>query len=270
MKCEDLQELITALVDNEVSDQERSLVERHLRDCPRCQFVYEQELVLKRETRAAGARLGAPTELRRKILSDQSIFSATERSPKSWRGRIQPLLPLHRPALALVLIILIIFPVLYLIQTQSEPLSLAAFQIQREIAAGNVPLRETSNQADLWNWLTRSVDGKFAPMEYDLSSRHLQPVGGTVQEIDGRKVLVIVYAGKDLSVTCFTFIGTERDVPKNATIFFDSGKKIKFYAFSRDEFHAVLHREGNLICIVVSKMPVHELLAIVTGRSFPI
>ena len=32
--------------------------------------------------------------------------------------------------------------------------------------------------------------------------------------------------------------------------FFDPERKMEFYTFSRDEIHAVLHREGNVICIL--------------------
>ena len=46
MKCEEAREFITALVDNQVSDEERSLIETHLKDCQRCRFVYEEQQVL--------------------------------------------------------------------------------------------------------------------------------------------------------------------------------------------------------------------------------
>ena len=96
---------------------------------------------------------------------------------------------------------------------------------------------------------------------------NVQPEGGMVQEINGRKVLVTVYTGNGLSVTCFTFLGTEGDAPENATAFFDPGKKIKFYTFAKDGFNAVLHREGNVICILVSEMPAQELLALARSKS---
>ena len=44
MKCDEAEELITALVDKQVSDQERSSIESHLKDCQRCQFIYGQEI----------------------------------------------------------------------------------------------------------------------------------------------------------------------------------------------------------------------------------
>jgi len=96
---------------------------------------------------------------------------------------------------------------------------------------------------------------------------HVQPVGGAVQEINGRKILITVYTGNNMSVTCFTFLGTEEDAPKDTTTSFDTAKKIKFYAFSKDGLNAVFHREGDIICILVSNMPAQELLDVARGSS---
>lgn len=269
MNCEEAQEFITALVDKQVSDEERSLIESHLKDCQRCQFIYEQEQVLKREINEAGARLHAPAELRSKILSDRRISPGPERLSGSWTERIFPAWPFPRLALALALAVVLILPILYFTRTPSEPISLAALEIQKKIIGGEISVRKASNQGELRKWQIRAVDGKFAPMEYDLSSMNLQPVGGVVQEINGRKMLVTVYAGNGISVTCFTLLGTEEDAPKNATVVSEPGKKIKFYTFSGDGFQAVLHREGNMICILISEIPMADLLAMVRVQARP-
>jgi hypothetical protein len=148
----------------------------------------------------------------------------------------------------------------------SQPISLAALKIEEKIAGGAISLRKATSQNELRDWQTRAVDGSFAPMEYDLSSMHVQPVGGAVQEIDGRKMLVTVYAGDNMAVTCFTFLGTDEDTPKNATTFFDTKKKMKFYAYSKDGLNAVFHRQGDVICILVSQMRLEDLLTIAMGK----
>jgi len=269
MKCEEAQEFITALVDNQVSDEERSLIESHLKDCQRCRFTHGQEQALKREISAAGARLHAPAALRSKILSDRRIFPAPERASESWTERIFPAWPIPRPALGLALAVVLILPILYFMRTPSEPISLAALEIQKKIIGGEVSVQKASHPDELRNWQIRAVNGEFAPVAYDLSSMNVQPVGGVVQEVNGRKMLVTVYAGNGLSVTCFTFIGTEEDAPKIASVFIDPEKKMKFYSFSKDGFNAVLHREGSIICILVSNMSGDELLAMVRAKVQP-
>ena len=269
MKCEEAREFITALVDNQVSDEERSLIETHLKDCQRCRFIYEQEQALKREIGAAGARLHAPAELRSKILSDRRIFPGPERSSGSWTERNFPAWPFPRPALALALAVVLILPMLYFMRTPSEPISLAAVEIQRKIIGGEISVRKTSNLDELRKWQIRSVNGEFTPMEYDLSSMNMLPAGGVVQEVNGRKTLVTVYTGNGLTITCFTFLGTEEDAPKIASVFFDPEKKMNFYSFSKDGLNAVLHREGSIICILVSNMPGDELLTLVRAKVQP-
>ena len=55
MNCAEAQELITGLVDNELAAPERTSIEAHLKNCPRCRFSYEREMALKREVRITGA-----------------------------------------------------------------------------------------------------------------------------------------------------------------------------------------------------------------------
>jgi hypothetical protein len=154
-------------------------------------------------------------------------------------------------------------------RSPSEPISLAALEMQKKFIGGEVSVRKASNPDELRKWQIRAVNGEFAPMEYDLSSMNMLPAGGVVREINGRKMLVTYYTGNGLSVTCFTFLGTEEDAPKNALVFFDREKKMKFYSFSKDGFNAVLHREGKIICILVSDMSGDELLALVRAKVQP-
>ena len=44
-------------------------------------------------------------------------------------------------------------------------------------------------------------------------------------------------------------------------------KKLTFYAFSRGSVNAVLHREGDLICILASEMPMDGLLALAKSKA---
>jgi hypothetical protein len=97
----------------------------------------------------------------------------------------------------------------------------------------------------------------------------LRPVAGVVREIQGRKVLVAIYQGGGGAILCYTFLGAEKDAPPNAARFFDPEKKISFYAFSSDRVNAVLHREGEVICILASEMPMDELLALAKSKAKP-
>ena len=104
-------------------------------------------------------------------------------------------------------------------------------------------------------------------MGYDLSMMKLKPVAGTVQTFGGRKVLVALYQGDGGSLICYTFLGAENDAPREAQPFFDPDKKMTFYTYSLGGTNAVLHREGRLICILVSGMPLQDLLALARSKA---
>jgi hypothetical protein len=201
-----------------------------------------------------------PADLRRKILADHGIRPKELESSRAWYKIVLPFGPFQRPVFGLGLLLIVLLPVIYLMQPHSQPISLAALEIEEKIMEGELSLRTAKNQNELRDWQIRAVNGEFAPMGYYLSSMHFQPVGGLVQDVNGRRVLVTVFKGSSMSVTCFTFLGTEADAPKDATLFFDQGKDINFYNFSSKGYNAVLHRIDNVICILVSKMPTEELL----------
>jgi len=95
MKCEQAEELISTLADNELSDPQRSSIEDHLKDCPRCQRAYEWHRSLNSEIRTVSASVVAPDDLRRRILSDQRTMPKQAESSNAGSKlilRLQPFL----------------------------------------------------------------------------------------------------------------------------------------------------------------------------------
>jgi anti-sigma factor RsiW len=267
MKCEEAEELISALADNELSDPERSSIEGHLRDCPRCRRAYEWHQSLNSEIRTVSASVVAPIDLRQRILSDQHTMPKEAESSNGGSKLILRLQPFLRPAFASALLVILLIAIFFLMQRPSQPISLTALQIRAKIDEGEISLQEATNTDELHDWLRHAVDGKFGPLGYDFSPLGVKPIGGTVQEVNGRQILVAVFKGNGLSLTCFTFLGTEEDAPKNATVFFDPETRMRFYSFSRNGLNAVLHREDNTICILTSNMPAEALLSLVRSQS---
>src|SRR5262245_49592080 len=267
MKCEQAEELISALIDNELSGPERSSIEGHFRDCPRCQRAYEWGRTLNSEIRTASASVVAPVDLKQRILSDQRTTTKEAESSNGGSKLILRLQPFLRPAFASALLVILVISIFFLRQSPSQPISLAALQIRAKIVGGEIALREATDTDELHTWLRRAVDGKFGPLGYDFSPLGVKPIGGRVQEINGREILVAFFRGNGLSIACFTFLGTEEDAPKNATVFFDPETRIRFYSFSRNGINAVLHRENNTICMLTSNMPPEELLSVVRSQS---
>jgi hypothetical protein len=267
MQCEDAQELITALVDNELFPEERRAIEGHLGECQKCRSSQERELKLKRQIHVASAAVTAPASLREKIQGDFGKASADWRLAESRGLRSWLMMPALRPAFALVLLALVILPLAYH-WWPAKNIALAALEIHENIVRGEA-FPHSNDPTELKRALVQAVGNKFAPMGYDLSGMKVYPVGGFVQKIAGREVLVTVYQGDGPTVTCFTFLGDEVDAPKGAQRVYDPEKRMNFYTFSHGDLHGVLHREGEAICIMISKMPMAELLAMVREKARP-
>jgi anti-sigma factor (TIGR02949 family) len=266
MKCEDARELITGLIDGELSAAERQLISSHLQDCPKCQWVHQQERALKEEVRTAAQTLSAPPGLRNRILAGGSgLPEADDRhaAPRifGWLSR-----PALRPAFALLGLLVL---ALALVQTwrSEEKIALSALELHREIDAGKVSFVKGLTQEEIKNDLQQAVGGRFSPMAYDLSMLKLRPMGGVDRRIGDRVMLVTIFQGDGPSVTCYTFLGTDKDVPDRAQAVFDPEKKLTFYAFTREGVNGVFHRDGEIICILVSTMPMSDLIAIARAKA---
>ena len=268
MTCEEAQELITALIDNELSDSERFSIESHLKDCVRCRFSHRQEQALKRVIHMAAIGVSAPPDLREKILSTLGMAPERDEAPKRWEWSAWAEKLMLRPALVFALLVFLLLPTVYLSLRSKDPsIPVFALQTHKIIVEGALPFVKEGSQEGVKEQLLRSVEGEFAPMGYDLSMMGLQAVGGMVREVGGRKILVAIYEGEAPSLTCYTFLGTEKDAPDNAAVFFDPDKKLNFYTFSHGGVNGVLHREGKLICILVSEMPAGDLLALARSKA---
>jgi anti-sigma factor RsiW len=267
MTCEQAQEWITALVDRELLDAERSPLEAHLQECSSCRMAVEQERILKETIRGRAERMSAPRALRDRILTDRRVFPDT--TAPLWRGRTRLMTRLARPGLAAALLLAIALPAFFLFQVDREPVAAAALESYDLFRKGALSVRRTANPEEIVEQLTRAVGGHFHPMGYDFTAMQMRPVAGLVREIQGRKILVAIYEGSGGTLFCYTFSGSEEDAPPDSAKFIDPVKKINFYAFSRTGVNAVFHREGEIICVLASEMPMDQLLALARSKAKP-
>ncbi|MGH7887096.1 MAG: anti-sigma factor family protein [Candidatus Binatia bacterium] len=191
---------------------------------------------------------------------------------KVWRGwsvRAWLALPTWRRALISAMFVSIVALILYAQQHEEKDVGIASevFTIHASILSGNVALLRAVNLAAMRKELAHAVGDRFKPVVLDLSLVKLYPVAGFVQTIGGRDVLVTIYQGDGPAVTCFTFLGSETDAPQGAERFLDAEMGINFYSFTREELNGVLHQEGDVICLLVSKMAPADLLALLRGKT---
>jgi hypothetical protein len=266
MQCTEAQELITARVDGELTADEKLGIEAHLEICDLCRRAFAVESNLKQQARVAGRALAAPAALRQAIQATVDGQRASAAGTRSGRGvwRLGGFDWRYMAAAAIV-----VFTLAGLIYTRwpEENIGLAALETHASILSGKTLLARSENPAVLRSELARAVGDRFRPVALDLSMMKLYPVSGFVQRVGDREVLVTVYQGDGPAVTCFTFLGSEADAPDGAERFYDADMRVNFYAFARGGVNGLLHPEGEVICLLVSKMPAADLRAIIRGKS---
>lgn len=266
MRCDQAQELITARLDNELSADEKSAIEAHLNSCERCRRAMAAESRLKERIKATQREIVAPVALRREI--ENEIASRRAAVAVQADGGFAAWFKLRgwRPTFAAALLVIGIATLLYLKAPQQD-LGMVALETHRNLLSGKTALVRYEDANRLREELARAVGNRFAPIAFDLSAIKLYPISGFVQKIGGRDVLVTVYQGGGQAITCFTFLGAESDAPKDSERFYDADMKVNFYSFSQNGINAVLHQEGHVICILVSKMAPADLFALLRGKS---
>ena len=167
------------------------------------------------------------------------------------------------------LVVLIAGSVIYTERRVEPPknIALTVFETHRSIVSGKIALLRAVNLTAMRNELANAVGDRFRPVVLDLSRMDYLPIAGFVQNIDGRDLIVTVYQGDGPAITCFTFLGKETDAPQGAERFYDAQMKVNYYTFTRDDLSGVLHKEGDVFCLLVSKMAPAELLALLRGKS---
>jgi anti-sigma factor (TIGR02949 family) len=113
MRCDEAQELITALIDGELSAEERLAIEAHLKACGPCQQAFTAESRLKQQTTSAAHRVMAPASLRRAVEGEIGAKQPVLRDESGGTVARWFNVSRWRPALALATLLLVTAALVY-------------------------------------------------------------------------------------------------------------------------------------------------------------
>lgn len=77
---EHVEELISALIDDEATGEQRMLVEEHMKHCRTCKQIFDDVYLLKHETFAVYDAIPIPATIHQQVMS----LIVPEKSKKSW------------------------------------------------------------------------------------------------------------------------------------------------------------------------------------------
>jgi anti-sigma factor RsiW len=257
MKCGEIQELLTAYVDGEVTSKEKIIAEEHLASCVSCTTTAKVETSLKTLVHEKGQSVPVPHNLREKIgkvplgKRRHSVFQR----PLIWL-RTGPL-PVY--ALAAAALLLFIFPN-FLFQKRS--LIEEAILIHRRVVAGEIlPEVSIRDAVRLSIDLAGRTELRMDPMVYDLQKMGFHLEGGGIVKIAEQQAIYTRYRGQKHTISCFRLKvrpegispGT-KEIPHNSR---------PFRAFQQGETNALAAWESESdLCIRVSDLPLELLVQI--------
>ena len=79
--------------------------------------------------------------------------------------------------------------------------------------------------------------------------------------------LMPIFTGIALAWNAYKQFASTNPQPSLDSITTITHDQLFFYAFSQGKVNAVLHREGQIICILASEMPMDDLLALARSKA---
>jgi len=221
MNCEETTNLMDAYVDGELDPITSLQVERHLRECSKCEQVYEVDTAVAHVVSQAAPYYRAPTELRERIHSalrdaiGPSTIADSARENQLLASRTPPErrnvfsdLPWNRLALAAAILLAAIVAS-SLFPRMSAPTSDQFLAMQliashvRSLMANHLTDVASSDQHTVKPWLDVKLD--FAAPVVDLSNQGFPLIGGRLDYLANHSVAALVYQRRKHFINLFVW-----------------------------------------------------------------
>ena len=221
MNCEEAIKLMDGYLDGELDPITNQAIERHLRDCGRCDQAYKMHGSLIRAIGNATPYFKAPAELRERIQSSlrgettehpvrngvpgaQVVFHKRQPEPRSILSQI----PWNWLGLAAAIILaaIIVSNVVPRLQRPAADQFLATQLIAshvRSLMANHLTDVASSDQHTVKPWLDAKLD--FAPAVVDLSEKGFPLIGGRLDYLDNRPVAALIYERRKHFINLFVW-----------------------------------------------------------------
>jgi len=240
------------LLDGRLADEARARVEEHLASCAACRREMDSLRLTKLAARRAFAAEPAPRALRETFL--QALDQADDRGPwlrgsRRW-GRLALGLGIAASVLAAA--------ASYFLRKPPElPVSVARdYEAYR---AGRISLElRTRDPLALGRFFAeRGVT--FRTRVLDLGMMGYRLVGGRAHELGGRISVFFVYEGPGGRIAvCQMFEGSISDLPPGAIVREQGGIAMRAYGIGGTS--VAFWREGDVVCVLASDLPMEDLI----------
>lgn len=260
MKCEEVKELLTAMVDGEITKEEENRLSLHLEECINCSRKLREERALKRRVNKLYKEKRAGEALKEEVL--KMIDERTTTFPAIVVKQF-PVSLFAGVGLALVLIIFsyIYFHPLIGAKRFPEKLISHAGKLIEKHEKGLLSLEfPTSDPRLLEEYFKKHEEINFEVPVPDMRESGYELLGGSVEKINSIPFAISVYKSERTIVLNIMFEGIEFEGKEFGEERIDERSGMEFYISSHGEVNSIAWWMGEELCIAVSKLPREKLI----------
>lgn len=265
-------EVLQDLIDGRVPADEEGLVRAHLATCSRCRSALEQleagraaAVSLRRDiSLPPGLALSIAAALDDEDHQSREVPSAREAgSPDARAPRLMPSPGTWRLAAAAA-VILAVTLVAVLWNRPVDVVEQAARDFDA-VVTGETPLGiRSANAAELQAYLAATSSSRIRVIDLAMMGFTLE--GARRHEIVSRPSALYAYRGKgDVRIVCQMYPGDEGDLPPSTDVRDHGG--FRFHVVTRGDVTLVFWVEGDLVCVLVSRMPTGALVELAFAKA---
>jgi mycothiol system anti-sigma-R factor len=258
MNCEEAINLMDGYLDGELDPVSNQEIERHLRNCRRCEQAYEAQRTLVRAIGSAAPYYKAPAELRQRIQSSLRNEIGAKATRNGTRGSqvqrrqkrsIVSETPWNWLALAAaILFAAIIASTLFPRMRAPGGDQFLATQLiashVRSLMADHLTDVASSDQHTVKPWLDAKLD--FAAPVVDLAGEGFPLVGGRLDYLDNHSVAALVYQRRKHFINLFIWPTTPADSKEQKMV-------------EHQGYHLLHWIDGDFTCWAVSDVNTDDL-----------
>lgn len=263
-------ELLAELLDGRLSGDERRSVDAHVRDCSTCQDALAALTAAKKAlSQLPDPQL--PADLEARVLRQINEADAQGPAHPSTAVTIKPSpegpfveAPIGwRSLLMAAAALLLVAGVYFLSRTTSDEPSAAAAHVAA-LQARQLTLESSTTDAQaLQTLLQQRVP--FPVRVFDLAMMGYTIGGGGAVDLAGHTAAAWVYRGQNGDLLCEMFVGGLEDLPRPEETREANG--FTFYIYHRDGGTQVFWEEGDILCVLASKLPANEVIDLAIAKA---
>jgi len=262
VNCEEIINLMDAYLDGELDPIASQKVERHLRECPKCEQAYEAQTALAHAVSGGAPYYKAPTELRQRVQSSlrEAIGARTIRSAAREDSLLVPRAHVERRSIfaemrwdwlalaaAIVVAAIVGSSLLPRLRAPNADQFLATQLIAshvRSLMANHLMDVASSDQHTVKPWLDAKLD--FAAPVVDLSGEGFPLIGGRLDYLDNHSAAALVYQRRKHFINLFVWPTTPGDNKGQTMV-------------EREGYHLLHWSDGDFTYWAVSDVNVGDL-----------